>query len=97
MQQDQEPHRSPKWGRKHNVAVVQEQQDLEDGRRDLVPLAVPQVARKVAHKRLVEAVVETLGLHPDREDEVLCRGCVRPECVPVGGAKKEGGETSQLM
>lgn len=84
MQHNQEPHRHPKRGRQHDVAVVQEQQDLEDRRRDLVPLAVPQVTREVAHEGLVEAVVEPLRLHPDGEDEVLCRGCVRPECVPVG-------------
>ena len=68
MQQHQKPDRRPKGGRQHYVAVVQEQQDLEDGRRDLVPLAVPQVAREVAHEGLVEAVVEPLRLDPDGED-----------------------------
>lgn len=72
MQQDQEPERRPERGRQHDVAVVEEQQDLEDGRRDLVLLAVLEVAREVAHERLVEAVVEVLRLDPDGEDEVLC-------------------------
>lgn len=71
MQQNQKPHRHPEWGRQHNVAVVQEQQDLEDRRRDLVLLAVLEVTGKVAHEGLVEAMVEPLRLHPDGEDEVL--------------------------
>lgn len=71
MQHDQEPDGRPKWGRQHDVAVVQEQQDLEERWRDLVLLAVPQVAREVAHEGLIEAVVEPLRLDPDGEDEVL--------------------------
>jgi len=71
MQQDQEPDRRPERGRHHDVAVVQEQQYLEERRRDLLSLAVPQVAGEVAHERLVEAVVEPLRLNPDGEDEVL--------------------------
>lgn len=45
--------------------------------------AVTLVARQVAEKALVEAVVETLGLNKDVEDEVF-RACrVSPESVSL--------------
>lgn len=88
MQRDQEPDRYPERGREHHVAVVQEQQDLEDRRRNPVPRTVMEVAVEVAHEGLVEAVVQILRLNPHGEDEVLGRGLVRPEGMSARANKR---------
>lgn len=83
MQPLQQPERRPKWRRNNHIAIIHKQQHLEQRRGNSVLFAVPLVARQVAEKALVEAVVKALGFNKDVEDEIFGACGVGPESVSL--------------
>lgn len=83
VQPHENPEGHPERRGEDHVRIVQEQYQLENGRREMVLLAVIQVAGEVAHEALVEAMVQIRWLDPDVEDQILSGRGMGPESVPV--------------
>lgn len=69
---DQKRKGQPERRGENDLAVVQEQDNLEDGRREARLLAVSNVAAKVTHEVLVKPVVDILWIYPHLEYHILC-------------------------